>query len=123
MAYTYEIIESIIPNTVMQKAYLNGTFRSYRIQANEDYVLHDTQYDLPVYNENWNETGEISLGYHTGVVSCAASYDFALVQMQDENGNIVISYGSRQYFTKLVTEVGDSAGIFGVDTPSEPEIM
>lgn len=121
MAYTYETITPIIPNTVMQKAYLNGTFRSYRIQAEEGYVLHDTNYDSPVYDEELGDfTGEIILGYHPNVVSCAASYDFTPAEMLDEAGNTVTAYGTRQFFTKLASDVPPDQ-IFGV--VDQPEIM
>jgi hypothetical protein len=119
--WTYEDIEPIIPNTIMQKAYMNGVHRVFRIQAAEGYVLHDKNYDLPVYDENWNETGEITLGYHTGVVSCAAAYDFAPAEMQDEAGNVVTAYGNRQFYTKLASDVPTDQ-IFGNDEP-KPEVM
>ena len=94
--------------------YINsdGEFISYRIHAAEGYVLHDNGYDTVkeqvVIDE---ETGEETityipvLGYHTSVASCGKNYDFSEITMQDDDGNTVTAYGSRQFFTKLASEV------------------
>jgi hypothetical protein len=78
MAITYEDINpSLIPNTTMQKGMLNGILRVYLITPVDGYVLHDKAWDSPVYDENGNETGEVILGYQTGMASCGFNYNWA----------------------------------------------
>lgn len=113
-----------VPNTTMTVRSTDGgqSLRTVRIQAVDGYTLHDTNYDTTVYDDETGEpTGEVRLGYHGGVVSCAASYQFTPTEMQDENGNTVTAYGTRQFFTKLESDVGEGADIFG--TTDQPEVM
>lgn len=75
-------VTPIIENTRMQ-AYYNSEniLRSYIIYPNEGYVLHDTQYDQPVFNEETGEeTGEIIPGYipYPSFVSVWHNYDFTV---------------------------------------------
>lgn len=52
---------------------------SYRIYPNEGYVLHDTQYDEEIFDEETREpTGEIKLGYlpYPSFVIVGYNYDF-----------------------------------------------
>ena len=123
MAITYEELSPVIPNTAMRKMLLNGNPRTIQIQALDGYVLHDTNYDthrdeVTIDHDTGFETVvQIPMiGYHTGVVSCAASYDFAPAEMLDEEGDKVTAYGSRQFFTKLATDV-PADQIFGVVEP------
>lgn len=129
MAWTYEnVVPSLIPNTIMQKGINEaGQHKVFTIRAMEGYVLHDTNYDTfiekPFVDEVTGEETTIlvpALGYHTGLVSCPATYAFTPVQVIDDAGNTHTAYGSRQFFTM---PVGDAPAdqIFGVTT--EPEIM
>jgi hypothetical protein len=80
----YENMEtSFIENATMtRRLYADSTeVMKYRIYPNEGYVLHDTQYDQPVYDEETGEeTGEIKKGYipYPSFVSCSGRYDFAV---------------------------------------------
>ena len=135
MAYTYESMETIVPNAVMRKAYNNGVFKTYRIKPNVGYVLHDNAYDfltfVPELDENGNEvydesgmpvgTDVITLGYRPTEGSVGYNYDWTPTEMLDEAGNTVTAYGSRQFFCKPIDEVPENQ-IFGVVTP-QPEIM
>ncbi len=124
MAYTYESMESIIPNAVMRKRLSNGVLRSYLIRPAEGYLLHYNSYDVPVLDENDNIVdGEFVLGYRSTEGSVGYNYDFTPVEMQDETGATVTAYGSRQFFCKPISEVGEGAGIFGGNTEPKPEIM
>ena len=77
MAITYEsVIPTLIENTTMIMALNDGVPLNYRITPNEGYVLHDKNYDEPVFDENGNETGEVILGYRTATAGCGANYDF-----------------------------------------------
>lgn len=82
MAYTYENVNpTLIENTTMQKRLLNGIHRSYTINANEGYILHDKTYDeIAVDEETFEETGEIILGFRppSSTATVAASYDFTV---------------------------------------------
>lgn len=71
-----DVMPPIIANTVMKKAYQDGIHRTYRITAASGYVLHDKNYDMPVLDENMQETGEIKPGYRKSQASCEANYDF-----------------------------------------------
>lgn len=77
MAITREdLIPTLIENTTMQTVFNNGKHVGYEITPNDGYVLHDTVWDVPVYDEEGNETGEIVLGYRTYTASVGANYDF-----------------------------------------------
>lgn len=73
-------VTPIIENTTMKASYNDAdVLRTYRIYPNEGYVLHDNQYDQPVYDEETGEeTGEIMLGYipYPSFVGVAYNYDF-----------------------------------------------
>ena len=123
MAITYENMTSIIPNATMQKMYINGVHKTYIIAPNDGYVMHDTARDFTNYQTVVDEiTGEETtieipmLGYG-GDSSCGYAYEFTPIEMQDEAGNTVTAYGSRQFYCKLATDV-PADQIFGVvDTP------
>ena len=119
---TREEITTIIPNTTMKKVYFDGTLRVFEITPNDGYVLHDSGYDINIYDEETGEpTGEVLLGYRPSMASCGYNYDFTPVEMQTDDGQTVTAYGSRKFFAKLASEVpGDQ--IFGVTEP-EHEII
>ena len=122
MAVTYEEITTLIPNTSMKKMYINDVFRTYNITPCDGYVMHDSNYDRNIVDEETFEpTGEVILGYRPTMASCGYNYDFTTTEMLDEAGNTVTAYGSRKFFAKLTSEVpGDQ--IFGVTEP-EHEII
>jgi hypothetical protein len=123
--WTYETIDSPIPNATVEKGYADGVHKIYRISPLSGYVLHDTQYDGVNYeNQIDEETGETIvaeipyLGYHSYRVTCAASYAFTPIQMLDEEGDTVTAYGDRKFYCKPATDV-PADQIFGVvDTPA-----
>ena len=136
MAYTYESMETIVPNAIMRKAYNDGVFRSYRIKPDSGYVMHDSSYDdyesRPVLDEFgdfvYDEYGMVVteevlvLGYRPTEASVGWNYDWTPVEMLDEAGNTVTAYGRYQFYCKPIDEV-PADQIFGVTTPSQPEIM
>lgn len=73
---TLEDMDTLVENTTMQKIYRDGVHRQYSITPTAGYVLHDKRCD---WTEEDPMTGEeiTILGYASGTVSCAASYDFA----------------------------------------------
>jgi len=84
---------------------------SYRIYPNEGYVLHDNQYDQPIYDdETGEETGGIMLGYipYPSFVTVGNRYDF------EEN--------ERQLYCVPADTVPENQIFGGVDKP-EHEIM
>ncbi|MBR3802489.1 MAG: hypothetical protein IKK37_03460 [Clostridia bacterium] len=80
MVITYEDVNpTLIENTTMQKKLLDGVFKVYTVKANDGYILHDNNCDMPEYDEEtWEETGKIILGFRpsTYTATCAANYDF-----------------------------------------------
>ena len=123
MAYTYEPMETLIPNAIMRKRLRDGVLSSYLIKPAEGYLLHDNNYDAFIYDEETLEPiGVESLGYRSTEGSVGYNYDFTPVEMQDETGNTVTAYGSRQFFCKPIDEVGEGAEIFGGNTEPEHEI-
>lgn len=110
MAWTAVQMETpLIPNTTMCECYNDdGVHKTYEIRANDGYVLHDTNYDSPEVDENYEETGDTILGYIINVVSCPADYAFTPTQMRDEAGNTVTAYGTRQFFAKKSSDVYDN---------------
>ncbi len=81
MIVTYEDVNhALIENTTMKKKMLDGVFKVYTVKANDGYILHDNNCDMPVYDEKTlKETGEIILGFRpsTYTATCSANYDFA----------------------------------------------
>lgn len=73
-------VTPIVENTRIEAYYNNeNVLRVYYIYPNEGYVLHDTQYDTEVYDEETGEpTGEILLGYipYPSFVSVGYNYNF-----------------------------------------------
>lgn len=76
--YTYEdVIPTLISNTLMQKRYIDGVHKVYRITPIDGYVLHDSCYDnFEVDGITGMPTAELVLGYTGGTVTVAACYDF-----------------------------------------------
>ena len=125
MSITYAYMESIVPNAAMRKRYTDGDFRQYLIRPNGGYVMHDKDYDLPIYEPvydefgNWVDevdTGRVRLGYRRTEGSVGYFYDWTPVEMLDEAGNTVLAYGERQFFCKPIDEV-PADQIFGVTQP------
>ena len=114
-------VQAIIPHTTMQKyVNSNNVEVSYYITPEPGYVLHDTAYGSVEYDDENNIIG-VTPGYRTTTASVGINYDFTAYEMQDENGNTVVAYGSRQFFTKLRTEVPEDQ-IYSGDDP-KPELM
>lgn len=107
MAITYEdVLPTIIPNTTMRKMLSNGVHRTYDIEPNDGYVLHDSASDMEGFDPETGElTGQIVFYYASGGASCGANYDFTPVQVTDENGVTHTAYGSRAFFARPASEV------------------
>ena len=78
MAWNYEAMTPTpIENVTVEKGYLDGVHKIYRLKANEGYVLHDAGRD---WTEIDPETEEeiIKLGYTAGTTTCNATYNFTL---------------------------------------------
>ena len=76
MAITYEPVNPpIIPNTIMQKRYLNDVHKQYLVEPADDYVLHDKALDWTEIDPDTLEEMP-KLGYTRGTCTCAATYDF-----------------------------------------------
>lgn len=106
--YTYQDTTPIVPNTVMRIRLRDGVPYQYLIKPVDGYVLHDSTYDT--YDMDFSTMTEylVCLGYRTTEGSVAASYDFSTGTMLDDEGNEVTYYGSRQFFTKLASEVPEN---------------
>ena len=134
MAFTYESIDSFVPNATMRKRFNNGLFTHYMIKPVAGYAMHDIGYDTireeavvdeygnPVYDDYGIPMVSEApvLGYRTTEGAVGHDYDWTPVEMLDEAGNTVTAYGERQFFCKPIDEV-PADQIFGVTNP--PEIM
>ena len=102
-----DIIPSLIPNTTMKLASVDGVPRQYEITPNEGYFLHDRGADWYEYDEETNEPLYITkMRYSSGMCSCFANYDFSIVTATDENGNTFTAYGAeREFFARPANEV------------------
>ncbi len=69
-------IEPIFNNTTTKASYNGEELMAYRIYPNEGYLLHTSNYDEPVLDEDGNETGEIKIGYTESFISLNKNYDF-----------------------------------------------
>lgn len=73
-------VTPVIENTTMQAYYdSSNVLKAFYIYPVEGYVLHDTQYDQPIFDEETGEdTGEIMRGYipYPAGVSVWHTYDF-----------------------------------------------
>lgn len=65
----------MIENAIIEEMIINNN-RVYKIYPEQGYKLHEKSRDELCVDENGNETGEIKLGYTTGVVTAMANYDF-----------------------------------------------
>jgi hypothetical protein len=102
MAYTYEDVNpTLIANTTMKKRLRDGVPTTYTINANEGYILHDKGFDMPIFDEDGNETGEVTLGFRPpeSTASVPVSYDFTA--------------NPREFYAILETELPEGAEIFG----------
>jgi len=67
-------------NTTQQAYYSDAELTNlltYVISPVDGFVIHDKELDMPEYDENFNETGNVTLGFTGGSISvAAASYDF-----------------------------------------------
>lgn len=78
MAVTREDVSpTLIPNTTMQKIFVDGRHTQYAIMPNDGYVLHDKDLDYYMeYDENDNGIGDMILGFYAGTTSVRYDYDF-----------------------------------------------
>ena len=75
MASVYEdLTPTLLENTTMQKVYIDGVHKLYRITPNEGYVLHDNRYDYYAeYYDGGIGVGDVILGYRTSTASCTVA--------------------------------------------------
>ncbi len=123
MAITYEDITTLIPNTTMQKMYINEVHKGYRIKPMTNYVLHDNTLDYDVLDETHLTVIGRNFGYSPDsvYVTCGANYDFTPHIVTDENGNTYTAYGTRDFFAVPQSDV-PADQIFGVDEPEHETI-
>ena len=95
------IIPTLIPNTTMQQAYINGAPRSYSIRPIDGYVLHDNEMNMTVIDPDTLETIGLELGYTAWMASCGPAYDFETITTVDG----YTAYGSREFFARPASEV------------------
>ena len=107
--YTYtEVNPTLIANTTMLKRLVDGVEKNYLIEPIDGYVLHDSNYDTPVLDEEGNPTDEVEPGYRTSRASVPITYDFTA--------------NPRQFYAVPETDV-PADQIFGGVTQPEPEVM
>ena len=128
MAITKEdIIPSLIPNTTMQRGYVDGVLKRYEITPNNGYVLHDSRvYEEIVDPETLEPTGEILHLYGTGTKTVNANYDFTLIvpdTITDINGNTIVvnKIGAYEFFTVPASAIPENQIWGGND--NEHEVM
>ena len=64
-----------IENVIIKEITINNN-KAYLIRPEKGYKLHEKSRDEAVIDENGIETGEIKLGYTSGVITAGADYDF-----------------------------------------------
>lgn len=123
--WTYEDVHpTLIPNTTMQKVFMDGVHKAYYITPIAGYVLHGK-------NRDWEDTDEegnviaVHQGFSRTMASCLANYDFTplTVTYTDANGNLasVTAYGAQREFYAVPEDSVPADHIFGVG--SDHEIM
>ena len=112
-------VTPIIPNTTMQDSDTTG---SHKITPITGYAIHNKDWDRIVYDNNGNIISK-TLGFRTSGTTCPATYDFAPHELTLENGETVIVYGVKEYFTVLVEDLPEEGIIYGGGTKPKPEIM
>lgn len=65
----------MIENAIIEETVINNN-KVYKIYPKEGYKLHEKTRDEAVIDDNGVETGEIKLGYTSGVITAGADYDF-----------------------------------------------
>jgi hypothetical protein len=100
-----QTIVSNIPNTTMD-TYITTTGKhiAYLITPVDGYVMHDTGYDIPHYDDEGNLIS-VELGYRRTTASVPSTYDFTVGSDMDINGKDVITFGDRKFYTLSEDEV------------------
>lgn len=110
MGVTYEsLTETLIPNTTIDKGFIDGVHKVYRIQAVVGYLLHDSRIDEEELDlVTLMPTGNTKPRFKSGSTTVSASYDFNTVvngtyTYTDENGNEitlnVLKIGEYEFYT------------------------
>lgn len=72
-----KIIPSILPNTTVNKIYVDGVHTQFEIIPDKGFKLHDARLDREEFNEETFEfTGRIIPGFKTKGVTVRYDYDF-----------------------------------------------
>ena len=109
MTFLYEDITTLIPNTTMQKMYIDGVHKCYRIKPISNYVLHDNTLNTELYDESFVIIIGSKFGYSpsNAYITCSDNYDFSPHIVTDENENTYTAYGNRDFFTVPKSEVSE----------------
>lgn len=80
-----------IENVTITEMRDDGELRGYKLSPNTGYVLHNAINDQPVFDENNEETGEMTPYFCTGDTTVRYDYDFDKIVedtylYKDENG-------------------------------------
>lgn len=104
---TEDVNPSLIPNTTMQKRLLDGVVKTYRITANDGYVLHDNRVD-------WTDdmTNEEHILFATGTISVRYDYDFSVVTQGTYNGTPVTKVGAYELYA-IAEDLVPADSIYG----------
>lgn len=112
---TRETIAALIPNTEMQKVFVDGVHKAYAVNPINGYLLHDSAFDEVSLAENGTE--KVRFRYKTTETTISASYDFRPFQVQDETGMHYTGYGDRLLYTLPESDVPANSVFGGGTTP------
>lgn len=73
----YKEIEPLIENTICEACETRRGVGYYRVRPAEGYKLHEKGLDMPIFDNEGNETGKIKCGYTTVFVTVGANYDWS----------------------------------------------
>lgn len=76
MAVRYEDVTPVYENTTMKKMFINEAHKLYNIYPVEDYVLHDKDLDIVIYDDITGEEISRELWYTPTYSQFLPNYDF-----------------------------------------------
>jgi hypothetical protein len=72
----YKEIEPLIENTICEACETSRGAGYHKVRPAEGYKLHEKGLDMPIFDEEGNETGKIQCGYTTSYITVGANYDW-----------------------------------------------
>ena len=66
----------LIDNIICEAREIDGVIVYYKVRPAEGYKLHEKGLDMPIFDEEGNETGKIQCGYTTVFTTVGANYDW-----------------------------------------------